>query len=294
MGEITREQAIQLLDLLLNADVTGHAVQALIDRFDLIETMMKYPESVRRMNPALFETFVSGGIVSAGVALQGPARIEDTIVSEYGYPAGWRLKGIEQQLLVLEQFFPGLTFEAEVPASLPGGAEGWLLVPKPSRIARSYNEALQRLLSLGTSARPRFLNSRDGRLGLEHLRLTEETGRVLHELERSTPGDYLVLAVQCGQQHRAKSVSQARTAYGEKEFGLGPFEVACLLITHPDRLADYEHLGIDCPGCEYATTPGGDFAYSLCFTWGEEGLYLDCSTVAGAAPGFGSASGFLG
>ncbi len=57
--------------------------------------------------------------------------------------------------------------------------------------------------------------------------------------------------------------------------------------------SDYEHLGIDCPGCEYATSTEGDFNHSLSFNCNEEGIYFDCSSVDGFAPGFGSASAFL-
>jgi len=281
--------------MLLAADVTEDAVQkTLIERFDLIRILVKYPEIVNTMNPTLFETFISGGVVSYDMALPlSQTKSEVEVVQAYGYPAGWRLKEIEQQFMILRDFFPGLELKAEIPASLPEGAEGWLLVPKPSRIANNYNEALQKLLSLDTGVQPTFLNLREGKLSIEHLQMVEDTNQILDRLEQSTPGDYLILAVQCGQQHRAKSVLQVRRTFKENEYGLGPFEIASLLITHPDRLSDYEHLAIDCPGCEYTTSSDGDFSYSLYFTWGEEGLYLDCSSIEGVAPGFGSASGFL-
>ena len=295
MGQITLEQVAEILNLILKANVTGETVQkTLIERFDLVEAMMRHPDAVKAMNPSLFEAFLVSSVHPQMWLFETPpVKVEEEFVSEYGYPAGWRLKAVEAQLAILDDFFPGLTLKAEVPASLPEGAEGWLLAPKPSKIANTYNEALSKLLSLITGVSPSFVNPRKERLGPEHLRPAERTNQVLDKLEHSTPGDYLVLAIQCGLQYRAKSVSQARQAFRETEYGLGPFEVASLLLIHPERLTAYEHLGIDCPGGEYAANAGGDFHYALCFNWSEGGLYLDCSSVEGIAPGFGSASGFV-
>ncbi len=293
MGKITLQQAVEILNLILKTNVAEEIIQkTLIERFDLIETMMRHPEAVRVMNTSLFEAFLLGSVPSPGELFETlQAEAEEEVVSKYDYPTGWCLKAAEEQLAILNSFFPNFALEAEISASLPEGAEGWLLVPKPSKIANTYNEALQKLLSL-IGARSAFFDSYEGKLGTEYLRLLEKTEQVIDNLERSTPGDYLVLAIQCGLRYRAKSVSQARKTFKEKEYGLGPFEVASLLLTHPDRITDYEHLGIDCPGCEYAPNAGGDFHYTLSFAWSEDGLYFDCSSVEGIAPGFGSASGF--
>ncbi len=294
MAKISLEQVVQILTLILKADVTEEIVQkTLIERFDLIETMMKYPQAVKSMDPGLFEAFIVSSIPAPeGIFTVSPAE-EEGSVAEYAYPTGWHLKSVDEQLTILNHLFPNLTFETEIPASLPQGAEGWLVVPKPSRIAKSYNEALEKLLSLLKEVRCEFSNWREGKLEPEYLRLAEKTKKVLDKLERSTPGDYLVLAIQCGLRYQANSVSQARKIFEEKEYGLGPFEIASLLLTHPDRLTDYEHLGIDCPGCEYAPNADRDFCYSLYLIWDEEGLYFDCSSAEATGPGFGSASGFL-
>jgi len=297
LDKVTPEQIDRIVNLILRVNVTEEAIQkTLIERFDLIETMMKHPEAVKAITPSLFEAFILSGIHPQGMVFQESpqGKAEDEIVIEYDYPAGWCLKSVEQQLSVLNDFFPALALKAEAPGHLPAGAEGWLLVPKPSRVASTYHEALEKILSLTTGAGVGFLNSREGKLGPEYLRLVARTSQVLDKLESSTAGDYLVLAAQCGRRHRAKSVFQVRNSFHENEYGLGPFEITSLLLTHPERLTDYEHLGIDCPGCEYATNTGGNFSYSLSFSWGDEGLYFDCSATDGIAPGFGSASGFLG
>jgi len=195
-------------------------------------------------------------------------------------------------LNVLSAFFPELSWEAQVPPHLPEGAEGWLLVPKPLRIAKTYHEALERILRHLGEAHPPFSNAREGELGPRHLRLTQHSLDVLDDLDRCTPGDYFLLAIQSGLRHRASSVSDAQASFGGGEFGLGPLEIASLLLTHPERLADYQHLGIDCPGCAYAPNADDRQSYSLYFIWDGEGICLDYSSAKGNAPGFGSASGF--
>lgn len=295
MAKIAFEQAIELVSLLLKAGVAPEDVQqTLIERFDLIEIMMKYPHAVRAMNPAAFEAFLLGSASYSEVLLQaGETGADEGVLAEYGYPLAWGLRPVEEQLRDLGILLPGLKCEVEIPTSLPQGAEGWLVVPKPSSIAETYNEAFQRALGLLMRDPSCFCNGREGKLGPEHLRLIDRSNQVLDELQRSTPGDYLVLGIQSGLRHRATSVRDARTAFGEREFGLGPLEVVSLLLTHPDRLNDYEHLGIDCPGCAYAPEAGSEHSHALYFIWDGGGLYLDCSSADANAPGFGSASGFL-
>ena len=295
MAKITFEQAIELVSLLLKAGVAPEDVQlTLIERFDLIETMMKYPDAVRAMSPAAFEAFLVGSPSPYQVWLQAAeAGGEEGVPAEYGYPLTWALRPVEEQLAELAILLPDLRCEVEIPASLPHAAEGWLVVPKPSSIADTYNDAFQRVLGLLTRDPSSFNNGREGKLGPEHLRLVDRSNQVLDELQRSAPGDYLVLGIQCGLRHRAISVSEARDSFGEREFGLGPLEVVSLLLTHPDRLSDYDHLGIDCPGCAYAPEAESEHSHSLYFIWDGGGLYLDCSSADANAPGFGSASAFL-
>ncbi len=294
MGEVTVEQVTQLLTLISEAQASHEAVQkVLIERFDLIQILMRHPEIVQTIDPVLFESFILSMADSLGLSSSTPwASVGEETVTTFGYPAGWQLKPVSEQLTVLCASLPSLESALDVPASLPEGAEGWLVMPKPGSIAKSYNEALERLLSINNSGKTRFVNIREGKLGREFLRLTERTEQVIAESERGTPGDFMVLAVQSGARHQARSVMQVRESFIETEYGLGPFEVASLLVTHPERLTGYTDLGIDCPGCTYALTANGEPGFSLYFTWSEEGILLDSSAIDGVGPGFGSASGF--
>lgn len=295
MAKVTLEQAMELLRLIVRANVAAEAVQrTLIERFDLLQIMMEHPHAVKGVNRSAFEAFIRGSSPSAETVLQMLESHGEEYVAaaEYGYPSGWCLRALEEQLDVLRALFPELRCEAQVPPHLPEGAEGWLLVPKPQRIGNTYHEALETVLGhLGEAQRP-FCNARQGELGPQHLRLTQHSLDVLDELDRCTPGDYFLLAIQSGLRHRATSVADAQARFGRAEFGLGPLEIATLLLTHPDRLGDYQHLGIDCPGCLYSPNADDDQSYSLYFIWDGEGICLDYSSAEGNAPGFGSASGF--
>jgi len=295
LGKITFEQTVELVSLLLRTEATAEDVQqTLIERFDLIETILRHASAVRKIHPAAFEVFILGGNSFSAMSLpSGVTAVDEGVATEYAYPPAWGLRPVEAQLSDLAVLLPGLRCEAGIPATLPQGAEGWLVVPKPSSIAGTYNDAFRRLLGLLTQGPLCFSNGREGKLGPDYLGLVERSNQVLDELERSTPGDYLVLGIQSGLRHRAASVCEARNAFGEREFGLGPLEVASLLLTHPTRLSDYEHLGIDCPGCAYAPEADSDHSHCLYFIWDGDGLCLDCSSADANAPGFGAASGFL-
>ncbi|MFW6126460.1 MAG: hypothetical protein ACOC58_05075 [Chloroflexota bacterium] len=295
MPKITLEQVVEILNLIMKSSVSEETVQrTLIERFDLLAAMMRHPEAVQAMSLPVFEAFIQGSSpLPAGSRVPQEDEMAGLAVEEYGYPVGWRFRSLREQLDTLGAFFPELRWEAGLRGQLPREAEGWLVVPKPWKLAQTYNEALEQVLGHLQRARPRFSNGREGRLGPEHLSLTDRTYRVLGELERDTPGDFLVLAVQSGLRHRASSVGEVRERLAGDEFCLGPLEIASLLLTHPDRLGDYEHLGIDCPGCRYAPNADGQYSFSLYFIWDGEGLRLDCSSSDAGAPGFGSASGFL-
>lgn len=293
MDSVTPQQAAQLLNLIATAGAGSDALQrALIDRFDLLQAMLRHPDEVSAMDASAFESFLTGGSLLPPGLFSGASQPVAEMPAAYCYPEGWRLKPVDEQLQLLSQRFPGLALHAEVPPALPDGAEGWLLVPKPSRVAGSYHEALQKVLAMPPEQGAAFVTSQEGKLGPDHLRLTSRTSEALDRLERSTQWDILILAVQCGLTYCSRSSDDVRGGFRQGEFGLGPYEVACLLLTHPERLADFEHLGIDCPGCEYTPDAGGDFDNTLYFIWTMDGICLSYSTARSGAPGFGSASAF--
>lgn len=221
---------------------------------------------------------------------------DEEVESNIGYPKGFRFRTPQEQLEVWQKHFPSLDASHVLELTsgqLPEGAKAWGVIPKPSKAAANYCEALQVMLNLIAKER-KFENLREGTLTDKHLRLTERTQQVLSQLEEQTPGDFLVIAFQFGLRHRGRSVRRARVCFLDNEFGLGPYEVATLLLTHPDRINGPDQLYIDCAGIEYDPEAGDSFGSCLYFYWYDncQCLALYCHWLDYARPFFGAVSGF--
>jgi len=68
-----------------------------------------------------------------------------------------------------------------------------------------------------------------------------------------------VVAMQNGMLHRGSSARRTRVALAGNEYCLGTFAIACILLTHPERLSSGEALMIDCGGDEYSVR--GDYTF---------------------------------
>ncbi len=180
----------------------------------------------------------------------------DEEVSANGYLSGYRTPlAIDRQLTVLQTAFPGLGAPAAdvVQQPLPEDAEGYFAIPRWQAVAPTYEEALERLLDVLSSAREgKFFNYRKGRLGGDVLRQHEATAAALDTLAaRQGNADVLILPAQFGLRHAGRSIRRARALFAPGEFGLGAFQVAAMLLTHPTRLAQNDDLWPDCAGDEY-------------------------------------------
>ena len=217
--------------------------------------------------------------------------------SSYGYLSGYsKPKGITEQTNILCQLIPGIGFADEKIAEqpLPPNAEGWFAIPRWQSVGKTYEEALQKVLDLIKKQRGSFYNYREGRLGAKYLRQLERTAKKLEALGEAQKGyDILVVAAQFGLRHRGRSVRRAREVFTANEFGLGAFEIACMILTHQDRLANYDDLWIDCAGNEYAPDEDGGFSSAPCFDFGGGRVEFDTYWVGYAIEFYGSASGFL-
>lgn len=225
---------------------------------------------------------------------------DEEVESTYGYPEGWKLKSVSEQLVILEKIEEFKVLDgnhvieiAKGFLELPEGAEGLVVIPKPSKVGKSYNESVELVTKLMAKHRKDWYNFSEGRLGPEHLRLNEKPQQALSQLERETPGDYLVLAVQTGLRHRGRSDRRARVMFSDNEFGLGPYKLGIILLLHPERLQKSEHLAIDCAGCECFSATGRKFPGSFYFDWSAGSLNFGLRLVDSVHPRFGSASGFL-
>jgi hypothetical protein len=242
----------------------------------------------------------ANGTVAQTVSLPVPSSsnqyANEETASKYGYPKKFRYRSIEEQVAFWTKQYPDMdathvTALASVP--LPDGAESYVVMPKPSKLGATYHDALETVLGLIAASRS-FKNWREGELGKNRLRLTEKTWQSLKKLESETSGDFLVIPVQFGKRHIGRSVRRARACFADNEFGLSPYEVACMLLTHTDRISGTdEESWIFCAGVEYAPGADGDFSCSMCFHWGDGRLGFGRCDVAYVFVFFGSASALV-
>lgn len=222
---------------------------------------------------------------------------DEEVESSYGYLSGYRKpKGMTEQVNILRQLIPGIgnALEKLAEQPLPGNAEGWFAIPRWQSVGKTYNEAVQKVLDLIKQQRGSFYNYREGQLGAKYLRKHERTTKKLEALGEAQKGyDILVVAAQFGLRHRGKSVRRAREVFMGSEFGLGAFEIACMILTHQERLANYDDLWIDCAGDEYAPGGDGDFSHAPCFLFSDGKVKFDTHWVGGAYEHCGSVSAFL-
>jgi hypothetical protein len=223
---------------------------------------------------------------------------DEEVESSYGYLSGYKSKSITEQTNRLRELFPGIgnADEKLADGTLPPNTEGWFAIPKWEKIAPTYNEAVQKVLDMIKQTRGgKFYNYRDGQLGPERLRQTAKTTGVFQKLgDEQKDHDILVVPAQFGIRHRGRSVRRAREVFASNEFGLGAFAIGIMILTHPERLMNYDDLWIDCPGDEY-DDPGSDvrFGRAPFFGFRVGGVAFGASWFGAARGVYGSASGFV-
>ncbi|MEK7643278.1 MAG: hypothetical protein AAB372_02415 [Patescibacteria group bacterium] len=222
---------------------------------------------------------------------------DEEMESSYGYLSGYKPKGITEQTNILRQLFPGVGFADEKLAErpVPANAEGWFAIPKWQTIAPTYGEAVEKVLAkISETRKGKFKNWREGNLGPDYLKQTAKTEKVFQTLgDEQKDHDILVVAAQFGLRHRGRSVRRAREVMQVNEFGLGAFAVGIMLLTHPERLMNYDDLYVDCAGDEYAPEADGDFSLAPLFDFGGDRVGFGAYWFDSASGSCGSASAFL-
>ena len=224
---------------------------------------------------------------------------DERVKSEFGYPPAFSFLSPGEQLYALRRFplFSDLDashIEALTPTTRHSDSEFTAVIPKWDRIASSYAEATRMVVSLLKEVHgSKFHNYREGALTDQHLRLVDETSEAYRQLS-DQPGDFYIFDAQVGKRWAGASIRHARARFLPEEFGLGPYETACLLLSHPERISVSGHLNIDCAGVEYRRDVQDSFALCLSFYWvsmeDHLGLYYDY--IGDTYGQWGSVSGF--
>lgn len=170
--------------------------------------------------------------------------------------------------------------------------DGFIVIPNFLRIGLSYEQATETLLKFLALKRKNFFNCREGELGSDYLRPIERTRKALETLG-SKCNNFIVFPAQLGKRHLGKSARQAHMDLVGAEFGLGPFEIASFLLTHPQWLSAETDLGIDCIGCEYGPYQHGFYKYILFFYYFKKHLKFEERWCGCPDARFGPATGFL-
>ena len=217
--------------------------------------------------------------------------------SKYGYLSGYNPKGITGQTNILRQLPPGIGFADEKIADqpVPEGAEGWFAIPKWQSVAPTYGEAVQKVLDLIKKTRDgKFYNYRENQLGPKNLRQSEKSAKMFQKFgEEQKDFDILVIPAQFGIFHRGRSVRRALEIMKDNQFGLGAFAVGIMLLTHPERLQNYDDLWIDCAGDEFSPEADGVFSFAPYFKFIGDEVKFDTFWANLASVLYGSASGFV-
>lgn len=223
---------------------------------------------------------------------------DEEVESTHVYLSGYTAPApIPEQHAALRKVFDELYGYDERAVSMPVPAicEGLFLLPRWVRVAPTYGEAVEKALeALSRSLSGRFYNYRQGELAAEFLRRHVRTTDKLRELAtQQRESDFLIVPAQFGMRHRGRSVRRVREVFQANEFGLGAFEIACMLIAHPTRLAHYDDLWLDAPGDEYAPDAGGEFSSAPRFRFDDGQVEFGTSWFGDAGDGYGSVSGCL-
>ena len=238
-----------------------------------------------------------------------PFFADEEVKSNYGYPQGYAVCSILEQLLKLAPHFPNLDPEPtlklyqqlpDLSSFIPETWMGrdvrrwvnWYIVPRRERVANTENEAVEKVIDLIGKTRT-FSNHHKGNLGPKYLRLSERTAIALQIIGDKQKGDFLLIPAQFGLTHRGRSVRRVRVVYAPNEFGLGSFIAGCMILSHPERLVQWEQLRIDCPGDEYSPGADGDFSLAPLFYFYGGGVGFGAGWYSSAYGDYGSASAFV-
>jgi hypothetical protein len=219
----------------------------------------------------------------------------EQVPSSHGYPPKYQVRPVEAQVTELRKLFPSLGSCMEKLSHKPllVGAEAWFAIPRWQALAPTYNEAVE--LVLGALATRRKISNRViGRLGPTYLRQSDRTKlaeKILSDQQQRQ--DFLVVGGQLGMRHRGRSARRARVAMDGNEFALGAFAVACILLTHSERLSSESALMIDCSGDEYSFQ--GDYTFNRVplFDYDIGGIEFSIFYEDRARDLWGTPSGFL-
>lgn len=176
------------------------------------------------------------------------------VETEYGYASGYRPKPLAKQFERLKELFPHLNYPENFNTSekLPEYSEGWFAIPKWNTIAPVYGEAVAKVLEILEKDRGRLVQNTYH--PFEHKKIIQSKRSIAFQeaIYAQSDNDFVVIPAQFGIRHRGRNHVRSQDLFIANEYGLGTFEVAIMLLTHPERLKHHDDLWVGCPGDEYS------------------------------------------
>lgn len=210
---------------------------------------------------------------------------EDRRILEPGFTTptkSIKLKRPDEQIGIFHKHFPELRGGGLLPTPEVAkkfwervNPDGWLAIPSIERMVAAYkdeyracgaqsyyNFALIKLLQVLKNQNSRFKNYLD--LKEAFYRKVGKTQHLLNGFGGicDNNSDYSIFPVQVFSKHACRSPRRARVLFGVDEFGLTPYEIASLLITHPEILTTIKKrscLRLYCTGMIYDAEESGNF-----------------------------------
>ena len=177
-----------------------------------------------------------------------------------GYPSDYRPKGVMEQMKILQRIFPGIgsankDLLAQIEKGemqLPWCAEAFFAIPHWSKVARTYQSAVEKIVHLLDDTYDGMFRNMVGDSTIEE---TSKKATAMRALERSQNADVLIVPAQFGKNYAGLAAwsSINRMKVSDDEFGLGLYEVGIMILTHTNRFAGND-LWIDCVGDEVLPT----------------------------------------
>lgn len=209
----------------------------------------------------------------------------------YTYPSNYKPKPLNDQWDILTKAFKKLKSvdfsSIETPFTHPA-QESLFAIPHWSLIGKTYVEAVKNVFKAIEKSRD-FTNWREDQMDESHLRQTPEKEKMWNDFD----GLVWIAPAQFGKRHKGKSVETVRKEMKNGGIGLGAYEVAIILLTHPDRLQDFDDLWVDCPGDEFADSAGVAFDRAPRFEFFDGMLGFGTRLVSFAFDFYGSVSAFV-
>lgn len=232
----------------------------------------------------------------------------EEVFSDYTYPNEYNgPRPIVDQILILSEIMnldpkEALEYAKQLP-SLPVKAEGWFAIVSNAGLKKLFPQITEeterycvgvRFIFDKIAASRKFFNYRDGQILSNQLRVNSETVSALDQIASKQSGDILIVAGQLGMLHKGRSVRRARDCFEGNEFGLGLIAVSSILLTHPNRLACREELGIYCLGDDFNDFNDADsFIRSPTVDFYNDEVEVDAIYSNYPLEDYGSASAFI-